>query len=136
MKKLQNTVLAISQIAQKNPQGFTVDHNLNPITKGYSVATKHTQNSFGLTGLAHVVAIALFQNLEKFDGVGGWLNTDNNEYYFDAIKIFNTEAEANFYAFHNDQISFFDLTNGVEIKTTPPTLTGGIGGNVGFSSSK
>ncbi len=135
MKKQQNTVLAISQIAQKNPQGFTVDHNLRPITNGYSVATKHTQNSFGLTGLAHVVAIGLFQNLEGFDGVGGWLNTDNNEYYFDAIKIFNTEAEANFYAWQNEQISFFDLTNGVEIKTTSPTLTGQIGANVGFSSS-
>lgn len=135
MKKQQNTVLAISQIAQKNPQGFTVDHNLRPITNGYSVATKYTQNSFGLTGLAHVVAIALFQNLERFDGVGGWLNTDNGEYYYDAIKIFNTEAEANFYAWENDQISFFDLTNGIEIKTTSPTLTGGIGGNVGFSST-
>jgi len=71
MKKQQNTVLAISQIAQKNPNGFTVDHNLRPITNGYSVATKYTQNSFGLTGLAHVVAIALFQNIERFDGVGG-----------------------------------------------------------------
>jgi hypothetical protein len=135
MKKQQNTVLAISQIAQKNPNGFTVDHNLNPITNGYSVATKYTQNSFGLTGLAHVVAIALFQNLENFDGVGGWLNTDNGEYYYDAIKIFNTESEANFYAWQNEQISFFDLNNGVEIKTTSPTLTGGIGGNVGFSST-
>jgi hypothetical protein len=136
MKKQQNTVLAISQIAQKNPNGFTVDHNLRPITNGYSVATKYTQNSFGLTGLAHVVAIALFQNLEGFDGVGGWLNTENSEYYYDAIKIFSNEAEANLFAFHNDQISFFDLTNGIEIKTTSPTLTGGIGGNVGFSSSK
>jgi hypothetical protein len=135
MKKQQNTVIAIENIAKKNPNGFTVDHNLNPITKGYSVATKYTQNSFGLTGLAHVVAIGLFQNLEGFDGVGGWLNTDNNEYYYDAIKIFNTEVEANFYAWENEQISFFDLTNGIEIKTTSPTLTGAIGANVGFSSS-
>lgn len=135
MKKLQNTVIAIENIAKKNPNGFTVDHNLRPITKGYSVATKHTQNSFGLTGLAHVVAIALFQNLEGFDGVGGWLNTENGKYYYDAIKIFHNEAEANFFAWQNEQISFYDLTNGEEIKTTSPTLTGGIGGNVGFSST-
>ena len=75
MKKLQNTVLAIENIAKKNPNGFTVDHNLNPITQGYSVATKYTQNSFGLTGLAHVVAIALFQNLEKLLAPNGMLIT-------------------------------------------------------------
>jgi hypothetical protein len=28
MKKLQNTVIAIENIAKKNPNGFTVDHNL------------------------------------------------------------------------------------------------------------
>jgi len=118
MKKKQNIVDAVFKIAQNNPSGFTIDSELNPITNGYAVATKHTQNSFGLSGCAHAVAIAFYQQLERFDAVGGWLNAQNGQYYFDAVKVFKTEAEANQYAIENNQIAYYDLSNGREIKTS------------------
>ena len=130
---MNNTVKKLLTIAEKNKQGFTVDANLKPITKGYAVATKLTQNSFGVTGAAHALAIAFFQDVEKFDAVGGWLNTDNGQYYFDAVKVFRTKKQAEKYAQEQGQIAYFHLTTGTEIKTPPVTITGGIPSNVGFS---
>lgn len=135
MKKFQNIVTTLLKIAEKNPQGFTVDANFNPITKGYAVATKHTQNSFSTQGAAHALAIAFFQPLERFDAVGGWLNEDNGQYYFDAVRIFRTKKQAEKYAQDNGQLSFFHLTKGKDYKTPPVTITGGIPDSTGFSSS-
>lgn len=135
MKKFKNSVTTLLQIAKKNPQGFTVDSKFSPITKGYAVATKHTQNSFGTEGAAHALAIAFYQPLERFDAVGGWLNEDNGQYYFDAVRIFRTKKEAEKFAQDNGQISFFHLTKGKEYKTPSLTVTGKIPNSVGFSST-
>lgn len=135
MKKETNIVKAIEQIAVKNPSGFTVDKNLSPIIKGYAVATKLTQNSFGTQGAANAVAIAFYQSLEKFDGVGGWFNADNGQYYYDAVRIFRTKKQAEKYAQEQDQLAYFHLTSGKEYKTPPITITGGIPNSTGFSST-
>ena len=74
-----------------------------------------------------------FQDLEKFDGVGGWLNTENGQYYFDAVKVFRTRKDAEKYAQEQGQIAYFHLTTGTEIKTPPVTITGGIPSGIGFS---
>lgn len=54
MKK--NLVIStVAAIAAINPEGFTVNAaNLQPVTTGYAVALKRTQNSFGAEGLAKV----------------------------------------------------------------------------------
>ena len=130
---MKNTVNQVWAIAQKNKEGFTLDANLQPITSGYVVATNLTQNSFGVEGCANAVAIAFFQDAENFDGVGGWLNTDNGQYYFDAVKVFKSKKQAEKYAQEQGQIAYFHLNTGREIKTPSVTITGGIPSNVGFS---
>ena len=52
MKK--NLVISsVAAIAALNPEGFTVNAaNLQPVTNGFAVALKRTQNSLGAEGLA------------------------------------------------------------------------------------
>lgn len=57
MKK--NLVIStVAAIAAINPEGFTVNAaNLQPVSTGYAVALKRTQNSFGAEGLANVLVL-------------------------------------------------------------------------------
>lgn len=70
--------LVISAIAAINPEGFTVNAaNLQPVTTGYAVALKRTQNSFGAEGLAKVAnVIEELQASSEMNGralaFGGW----------------------------------------------------------------
>lgn len=54
---MKNSILtSLLAIATSNPEGFTVNaHTLQPVTSGYVVAVKGTQNSFGPAGLRRVV---------------------------------------------------------------------------------
>lgn len=57
MKK--NLVISsVAAIAALNPEGFTVNAaNLQPVTTGFAVALKRTQNSFGNEGLEKVASV-------------------------------------------------------------------------------
>ena len=84
---------AILEIANANPDGFTVDlTTLKKVTKGISVAYLETHHA-----LMH----------EK--KVGGWLNEENNQFYFDSIKIFTNLEEAKRFGRENKQIAIFDI---------------------------
>lgn len=99
---------AILGIAQKSPDGFTVDiTTLKNVTKGISVAYLETQNSFGDEGLRRVLKHAL----EHEKKVGGWLNEENGQFYFDSIRIFTDLDEAIRFGRENEQIAIFDLTH-------------------------
>lgn len=103
------------EYAKKNPEGFTLDlETMKPVKYGVIVAFKETQNSFGKESLNKVLQHAL-ENDKK---IGGWLNDENGNYYFDSIKIFkNAEIrEAIEFGIKNDQIAIFDLTNLREIR--------------------
>ena len=41
--------------------------------------------------------------------VGGWLNEENNQFYFDSIKIFTNLEEAKQFGRENKQIAIFDI---------------------------
>ena len=98
-----------------NPEGFTIDaKTFAPITKGYAVAVKDTQNSFGNAGAARVAAYVCSH--KEINAVGGWLNSDNNEYYYDATIVVQDLDEAMKLGRENKQIAIFDLTNMVEIR--------------------
>lgn len=114
--KLSTLFAEVKPIAGANPFGFTVDKNLQPITKGFSVASALTQDSFGDEGLARVLAIVFKQPFENFAGAGGWLNTDNGEYYYDAVKVFKNEQVAKAYAQTEKQLAIFDLSAKEELK--------------------
>lgn len=111
MKTSILTVLAT--IAAANPAGFTVNaRTLHPVTSGYVVAVKGTQNSFGPSGLRRVVE---YQRTHKeITAFGGWLDNESGLYYFDACIIVRTIGEAITLAKENEQIAFFCLDNGKE----------------------
>lgn len=103
-----NLIDAIQKIAEQNPEGFTVDlTTLKRITKGISVAYIETQDSFGIEGLERVINHAFGHDRK----VGGWMNEDDGQYYYDSIRIFTDLEEAKRFGRENKQIAIFDLTN-------------------------
>lgn len=113
-KKQTSLLIALATIAINNKEGFTVSAaNLQPITTGYAVAVSDTQNSFGLEGLANVIKyVSEHPNINAF---GGWYNTENKMYYFDAVVIVNNLDSAKELGRVNKQIAIFDLANLKEI---------------------
>ena len=121
MKK--NLVISsVAAIAALNPEGFTVNAaNLQPVTTGFAVALKKTQNSFGNEGLAKVAnVIEDLQDSGDFNGrtlaFGGWYDSESGLYYYDATVIFEDRAEAIEAGRANEQIAIFDLENLKEIR--------------------
>lgn len=121
MKK--NVVISsVAAIAAMSPEGFTVNAaNLQPVTTGYAVALKCTQNSFGAEGLAKVAnVIEELQASGNLSGrtlaFGGWYDSGSGLYYYDATVIFQDRAEAIEAGRANEQIAIFDLANLEEIR--------------------
>ena len=116
MNKQQTKVLiALAAIAMNNKDGFTVNAaNLQPVKSGYAVAVSDTQDSFGFAGLANVVKYV--SEHPEVNAFGGWYNSDNNMYYFDATVIVDDLATAKDLGRYNNQIAIFDLANLKEIK--------------------
>ena len=111
---MKTTILkALATIAAANPAGFTVNaQTLQPVTTGYVVAVKGTQNSFGTSCLRRVVD---YQRTHKeVNAFGGWLDTKSGLYYYDACIIVRTIGEAITLAKKNEQIAFFCLDNFTE----------------------
>ena len=121
MKK--NVVISsVAAIAVMSPDGFTVNAaNLQPVTTGFAVAMKQTQNSFGAEGLAKVAnVIEELQASSEMNGrtlaFGGWYDSESGLYYYDATVIFEDRAEAIEAGRANEQIAIFDLANLEEIR--------------------
>jgi hypothetical protein len=113
---IEKTIISVWEYAKNNPDGFTINiETLETVKRGVAVAYLETQNSFGFEDLKKVVE----HSLKHEKVVGGWLNTENNQYYFDSVRIFkNSELnEAIEFAKQNKQIAIFDITNLREIKT-------------------
>lgn len=114
-KKQTSLLLALATIATNNKEGFTVcAATLQPVTTGYAVAVADTQNSFGLEGLANVVKYV--SNHPKVNAFGGWYNSENGMYYFDAVVIVNDLKAAKELGRANKQLAIFDLANLREIR--------------------
>ena len=109
-QSIDDITVAVWEYSQLHPDGFTVIiPQVQPVTQGISVAFEATQNSFGMQGLRFVVQHALLQ----YRTVGGWLNEDNELYYYDSVKIFADDEteEAMQFARENKQIAIYDITN-------------------------
>lgn len=115
MNKKQTAVLiALATIAINNKEGFTVNaKTLQPVTRGYAVAVADTQNSFGLEGLANVVKYVC--DHPEINAFGGWYNSKNKMYYFDATVIVEDLQKALELGRANKQLAIFDLANGLSI---------------------
>ncbi|MFI3240067.1 MAG: hypothetical protein R3Y22_05705 [Bacteroidales bacterium] len=98
----------------ENPDGFTVEiPDMVTVTNGFAVAYYIDFNNVGKESLTDIVNHALENN----NIVGGWLDTDDNVYYFDSIKIFDDsqQEQAEQFAIENQQKAYYDLTNQVTI---------------------
>ena len=115
-------ISSVAAIAALNPEGFTVNATtLQPVTTGYAVALKKTQNSFGNEGLTKVAnVIEELQASGNLDGrtlaFGGWYDSESGLYYYDATVIFENRAEAIEAGRANEQLAIFDLANLEEIR--------------------
>ena len=116
MNKRQTSVLlALAAIAINNKEGYTVNAaTLQPVTTGYAVAVADTQNSFGFKGLANVVKYV--EEHPEVNAYGGWYNSENKMYYYDATVIVNDLEDAKELGRINNQIAIFDLANLEEIR--------------------
>lgn len=115
MKKQISLFAAITTIAIANKEGYTVNvKTLQPETTGYAVSLKATQNSFGAEGLANVIRYV--EEHSDVDAYGGWYDSKTGLYYYDATIIVDSLDQAYDLAKANEQIAFFDLTNGREIR--------------------
>lgn len=114
-KKETKVLLALAAIAMANKDGFTVNAaNLQPVTSGFAVAVADTQDSFSLEGLVNVVKYV--SKHPAINAYGGWYNTDNNKYYFDATIIVDDLDTAIELGRMHRQIAIYDLTNGLPIE--------------------
>lgn len=112
---LQLSFELLQAVAIMSPDGFTVDSKtFEPITSGYAVAVEGTQNSFGNHGAAKVVSYAYKHR--EINAFGGWLNSDNNSYYYDAVIVVDNLNEALKLGKLNHQIAIFDLNTMTEIR--------------------
>lgn len=115
MNKQTNIILALAAIATANKDGYTVNaQTLEPVTTGYAVAVADTQDSFGPDGLAKVVRYV--QDHQEVNAFGGWYNSENGQYYYDATIIVDDLERAIELGRANNQIAIFDLANMREIR--------------------
>lgn len=94
---------------------------MQPVSTGFAVALKRTQNSFGAEGLAKVAKV--IEDLQTSGNLaghalafGGWYDSKSRLYYYDATVIFENRAEAIAAGRANEQIAIFDLSNLEEIR--------------------
>lgn len=114
-KKQTKVLIALAAIAMANKDGFTVNAaNLQPVKSGYAVAVSDTQDSFGFSGLANVVKYV--SEHPEINAFGGWYNSENNQFYFDATVIVDDLETAKDLGRYNKQIAIFDLANLKEIR--------------------
>lgn len=107
MKK-EIKIAALAAIAAANPEGFTVNtKTLMPVTSGYAVAVRATQNSFGPEGLAAVVDYA--KTDKEVTAFGGWMDSKTGLYYYDAVIIVETLEDARQIATRENQLAFYGL---------------------------
>lgn len=106
---------ALTAIAAMSPEGFTVDSKtLQPVTAGYCVACKETQNSFGRAGLEKVIDFVT--STAGVNAFGGWYDNESGFFYWDATIVLQDKDEAIRLGRLNGQIAIFDLYNLEEIR--------------------
>lgn len=94
-------------LAKRNPSGFTITTiDLEPVTKGWVIGLKETQNCFGIEGCEKAFMIAK----QKTGFFGGW--SYNDLFYFDAVIITFDEKEAIRLGIENEQIGIYNLETG------------------------
>ena len=111
---MKTTVKLIAAIAAMNASGFTIDaQTLQPVTGGYAVAIKETQNSFGNEGIKNVLEAV---SKGKANAIGGWYDEQTGLYYYDATLVVPDIETAIRLGIENEQLAIFGLNRMEEIR--------------------
>jgi hypothetical protein len=101
---MEDLIKQIKQIAKENPKGFTISlHDLNHVKKGWIVALKETQNSFGDQGLRKVIEASKKTSYL----MGGW--KEGKLFYYDSVMVFEDKAKAIEAGIENEQIAIYQI---------------------------
>lgn len=105
---MKDLIQRLLTIAAENPKGFTVTiPDCEPVTTGYAIGHRDTQNRFGEKGLKKVVE----HSLQTTGVVGGWKGY-NNRYYFDTVIITSDGHEAIDLKAEHRQTAIYHLDTG------------------------
>ena len=108
-----NTFQKVKRVAAANPYGFTISlTTFKAPAKGWVIALKETQNSFGDSGLKRVIEVAA----RTTQHVGGWKDEKSGRFYYDCVMIVDDEAEAIRLGIENEQIAIYNLETQREIR--------------------
>lgn len=99
---------ALEKLSKENPKGFTVTiPDLKPVTSGWAIGHKETQNSHGRKGLKRVIE----HSMQTTKIVGGWKGY-NNRYYFDTVMIEHDAREAIELKYEHKQKAIYHIDTG------------------------
>lgn len=106
--KIMNIFSKVKQIAEANKDGFTISLlDFQTPKKGYCVAMKMTQDSFGDEGLKRVIEVAM----QSTYVVGGWYESESKRFYYDCVMIVEDLQTALSLGRANEQLAIFDIGN-------------------------
>lgn len=101
---MKDLIKNIKEIANKNPQGFTISlPTLEHVKTGWVVALKETQNSFGDVGLEKVLTMSLTTSNQ----LGGW--KEGKDFYWDTVINLESKEEAIKVGIENEQIAIYHI---------------------------
>jgi hypothetical protein len=119
------SVSGLQDFIRNNPDGFTIDPvSMEPASGGFVVAPlKEAEIIVGETLPEEVLLGYIEDNKDISRAVnkpvylGGWFDTDSQQYFLDNTLILPTAEEALYIAEAADQLAIFDLNNFEEIRT-------------------
>lgn len=110
---MDKTFEFIKRFAAQNPYGFTISLvDFSTPNRGYCVAMKETQNSFGDEGLRKALSLAKATT----QTLGGWLDERSGLYYFDCVAVLEDEETARRLALENEQLAFYCIHEMREVR--------------------
>lgn len=108
ISSMKSLIERLLEIAAENPKGFTVTiPDCEPVTSGYAIGHRDTQNCHGEKGLKKVVE----HSLQTTGVVGGWQGY-NDRYYYDTVIIVQDGHEALDLKEEHKQAAIYHLDTG------------------------
>ena len=120
-----SNVSGLQDFIRNNPEGFTIDPvTMEPASGGFVVAPlKEAEIIVGET-LPEEVLLGYIEDNKDISAavnkpvyLGGWFDSDSQQYFLDNTLILPTAEEALYIAEAADQLAIFDLNNFEEIRT-------------------